>query len=219
MRVFAYLNNLVLISAFLGMGLGVALSESRPRLRRWVLPGFLLFTTFVTLGGRWLADISFPHMSPHPWGAESTAALGTAIASLIAVLLLLTMVVTCLLLQGAAVGYFFRRLPTLRAYSFDLGGSLLGVLAYTAVTTSGSPPAVWFLLGALPFLLIDRRTLSGTALMGIVALGWLSAGDASYSPYNRIELDRLDDGDIQLWVNRDFHQYLHDLSQERIERA
>ena len=216
-RVFAYLNNVVLISAFLGMGLGVALSERRPFLRSWILPGLLIFVAFVSFSGGWLSRLSFPDVSLHLWGAEQSAAVGTAVISLAAVLMLLTMVVGCFLLQGVAVGHFFRRLPTLRAYSFDLLGSLLGVLAYTAVTALGTPPPIWFLVGILPFLAIGPAVLSGAAAIGIVALTALSIGDALYSPYNRIELFQLPDGDVQIGVNQDFHQYLHDLSDARVQ--
>lgn len=217
-RIFAYLNNLVLICAFLGMGLGVALSARRPDLRRWVLPSLFALTMVVTFAGPWASTLSFPDVSLHLWGAEAAARLGMAIVSLAVVIALLVGVVGCFIAQGVAVGHYFRQLPTLRAYSFDLGGSLLGVAVYTAATALATPPAVWFLVGVLPFFLIDRRAVSGLLAGGIVLLGWVSAGGATYSAYNRIELIRDPSGDVQLQVNRDFHQFLHDLSDARIDR-
>lgn len=41
-RIAAYFANLVLVSAFLGMGLGVGLGRSRPHLARWALPALAL---------------------------------------------------------------------------------------------------------------------------------------------------------------------------------
>ncbi|HKJ03642.1 MAG TPA: hypothetical protein VJ997_14340, partial [Longimicrobiales bacterium] len=39
---------------------------------------------------------------------------------------------------------------------------------------------------------------------------------AQFSPYNRIEVMPLAQGDLKVEVNRDFHQYIHDLSEKRI---
>ena len=215
-RIFAYLNNLVLIGAFLGIGLGVALAERRPGLRSWVLPSFFGLTALVmALHSAGWTRLTFPDLSVHLWGAEVRAALGTAARSLAAVLFLFAVVVACFVPTGAAVGHFFRRLPTLRAYSFDLLGSLVGVLAIAAVTAQGSPPVAWFIVGAAPFLILAPSLIGAVSLAGIVLATWLSGGNAFYSPYNRIDLTTAE-GDLVLSVNRDFHQYMHDLSDERI---
>jgi SAM-dependent methyltransferase len=184
-----------------------------------VLPGFFAFTALVTLGGDRLRQVSFPDVSLHLWGSENQMAIAVAALSLALVLLMLAMVVGCFLLQGVAVGYFFRQLPTLRAYSFDLGGGFLGILSFALVTASGAPPWVWFLVGGLPFLIIDRRARSAAALVGTAAVGWFSAGGSLYSPYNRIDLQRIENGDIELRVNHDFHQHMRDFSTERIARS
>ena len=64
MRIFAYFNNLVLISAFLGMGLGMALSLRRPGLARATPFAFLGLVSLVTLGTQFgLSELSFPDPS------------------------------------------------------------------------------------------------------------------------------------------------------------
>lgn len=219
-RIFAYLNNVVLICAFLGMGLGVALSETRPRLRRLVLPAFVVFCGAVAvLRPLGLDQVTFPDLSIYLWGAEVRAAWGSAFLSLLMISTLLAGVVGCFLLSGVAVGYHFRRLPTLRAYSFDLLGSLLGVVAIALVTAWSAPPAAWFLVGGTAYLLLNRRWIGWASLAGILVVTGMSGGDALYSPYNRIELGRLPDGDFEVRVNRDFHQYMYDLSRDRIAAA
>ncbi len=215
-RIFAYFNNLVLISAFLGMGLGMALSLRRPGLARATPFAFLGLVSLVTLGTQFgLSELTFPDPSIHLWGAERGVELGAFLGSLAVMLLLVSIVVGAFLCAGAVVGNYFRQLRALEAYSWDLGGSLLGVVAMAIATALFAPPPVWFALGAIPFLVLSPGVFSALAVVGTVAVAWVSTGDALYSAYNRIELSTLD-GDIVVNVNRDFHQYLMDLSDERL---
>jgi spermine/spermidine synthase len=216
-RIFAYFNNLVLISAFLGMGLGVALSQRRPRLAQVTPYAFLALVGLVTLGTEFgLSDLTFPDPSVHLWGAERGVELSAFFGSLAIMLLLVGLVVGAFLCAGAVVGKYFRQLQVLEAYSWDLIGSLLGVVAMAIATAYYASPPVWFALGAIPFLVLSPGVLSSLAVVGTVAVAWVSTGDALHSAYNRIELTRPAGGDIVVSVNRDFHQYLHDLSDERL---
>jgi SAM-dependent methyltransferase len=106
----------------------------------------------------------------------------------------------------------------LRAYRWDLAGSLLGVLAVTAMTATGAGPAWWLTLGVLPFAWLSFRPLAFVSGAAVIALGGLSARDATFSPYNRIDLVA-EPNSIRLEVNRDFHQYMHDLSDRGVETA
>ena len=214
-RIFAYFNNLVLISAFLGMGLGVAVSRRRPKLARATPFAFLVLVSVVTLGARFgLSDLTFPDPSIHLWGAERSVELGAFLGSLAVMLLLVSLVVGAFLCAGAVVGNYFRQLQALEAYSWDLGGSLLGVVAMAVTTALFASPPVWFALGVIPFFMLSPGVFSALAVAGTIAVAWVSTGDALYSAYNRIELPVA--GDIVVNVNRDFHQYLHDLSDERL---
>jgi Spermine/spermidine synthase domain len=216
-RIFAYFNNLVLISAFLGMGLGVALSRRRPGLARATPFAFLGLLGLVTLGTKFgLSDLTFPDPSVHLWGAERGVELGVFLGSLAVMLLLVSLVVVAFLCAGAVVGNYFRQLKALEAYSWDLVGSLLGVVAMAIATAYYASPPVWFALGAIPFLVLSPGILPALAVAGTVAVAWVSTGDALHSAYNRIVLTRPAGGDIVVSVNRDFHQYLHDLSDERL---
>lgn len=55
-RVFAYFSNLVLIAAFLGMGLGLGIAKKRGWLRHWVLPAVFLLSIPAAAAGPWIAD-------------------------------------------------------------------------------------------------------------------------------------------------------------------
>jgi spermidine synthase len=212
-RIFAYLTNVILISAFLGMGLGLLVGPRRPGLRHLTLPLLALLCLPVAWSDRLhIAQMTFPDPSIHLWGAEAgRVPLLLAARAYGCVLALVAGIVAVFTCAASPIGYLFARRSGLRAYSADLLGSLAGTLAATVVTALQAGPAVWLLVGALPFLWLSRRILSLVALAAVVLLGRASAGGAVYSPYNRIDLAHTDFG-LSLFVNRDFHQYMFDLS-------
>lgn len=216
-RVFAYVNNIVLITAFLGMGLGVALGKRYPGLVHGVLPVLLLVAFPVAFAeSLGLVHLTFPDQSISLWGAEMVRAdMGTFIRNLTIFLTLLSGIGLIFVCAGAPLGYLFGRMPVLRAYSADLAGSLGGVLAFTLISWLEAGPVFWLALGTLPFLWLSRRWWTVPLVIAVVALGYFSARGAIFSPYNRIVLIT-DPLSLRLEVNRDFHQYLHDVSDARL---
>lgn len=217
-RAFAYFNNLVLIAAFLGSGLGVALSRRGDRLSHATLPllaGLAALLGFAEPLG--LVRLAFPDPSVHLWGAEYVRSLASFAGSLAVFGALIVAVVAIFTCAGVAVGTRFSRLPSLVAYRWDLAGSLAGVLAATGIAATGAGPAAWLALGTVPFAYLSRRPLSLVAGAAVVIFGALSARGALFSPYNRIDLVPESDG-LRIDVNRDFHQYVHDLSDARLLR-
>ncbi len=216
-RVFAYINNIVLITAFLGMGVGVALGRRHAGLVHFTLPALLLVSLPVAgsdmLG---LVRLGFPDQSITLWGAEKVAGNPVQFAGHLAIFLVLLAVLGAVFVAaGAALGHLFGRLNVLRAYTADLCGSLAGIAAFTAIAWTNAGPAWWLAVGVIPFVWISRSWfLAGTAAV-IVGLGLFSGLDAVYSPYNRIVLTRERLG-LSLEVNRDFHQFIHNLSDARI---
>lgn len=212
-RILAYFNNLILIGCFLGMGVGLVAGRRRPGLVHVTLPALALLAIPLTFsGGLGFMHLRFPDRAVHLWGAEAAAgSVGQLLFALGVILGLFCGVVAVFVFAGAALGHLLASASNLRAYSADLLGSLLGVLAMAIVTALGAPPPVWLLVGALPFAWLSRRPLSVASLLLAVGLGQASVAGATYSPYNRIDVDRGASG-LTLSVNRDFHQYIHDLS-------
>jgi len=211
-RIFAYFNNLILIGAFLGMGLGLALGQRRPRLHEWTLPGLLALSVPLAFSERLhLMHIQFPDAAISLWGADRALRPLFDAMSLLAFLGLFVSLVGVFVLAGSALGALFGQAGALRAYSADLLGSLLGVVVFTAATTLDAGPPVWFLVAGVPFAVLSRRWWSWAALAGVLTLAWHSAAGAYFSPYNRIDLEPMGSGYV-LAVNRDFHQFMHDNS-------
>ncbi len=218
MRVFAYFNNMVLIAAFLGMGLGVAVGRRQPGLVHLVLPVLLLLALPLAFSEQLgLVHLVFPDQSISLWGGEHLVANPWIFARNLTIFLslLLTMVLV-FVCAGAPLGCLFPRLPVLLAYQADLAGSLLGILAFALVSWWEAGPAVWLALGCLPFVWLTRRFWAAVLAVAIIGLGQYSVQGAWFSPYNRIALVEREASSLELQVNRDFHQYLHDFSPARL---
>jgi len=217
-RAFAYFNNLVLIVAFLGMGLGVAVGRRRGDLVHWTLPTLLILSIPLALSEKLgIVQLPFPDPSVSLWGADILhGGAGEYVRNIAIFVVLVALVVLVFVCAGSAVGWLFPRLEALRAYTADLLGSLLGVLAFTAITSLDSSPPVWLAVGSVPFLWLSRKPSSLASFVGIVVLGWLSIQGAAFSPYNRIDIAE-DPLGIMLNVNRDYHQMMLDLSDEALD--
>lgn len=219
MRVFAYFNNVVLICAFLGMGLGVALGRTRPGWVHWVTPAVLLLALPLgfseSLG---LVRLPFPDQSIALWGAEWVEARPLVFARNLSIFMaMLGGVAGVFTVAGAPLGYLLGRRSILSAYSADLAGSLAGVVAFTVLAWLEAGPALWLGLGLAPFAWLSRRPLAIGAAILVAALGHYSGRHAVFSPYNRIELHESELQSQEIQVNRDFHQFLHDFSPAHLQ--
>jgi hypothetical protein len=145
-RVLAYFPNIVLISAFLGLGIGCLLvTRAVPK---WSFPTLLLLLLGTSL---WLSRFAFTResTSQHLWllyfdQPDRQVVNGIRLP-----------IVTIFVLCAATfvpLGHFvalrlqeFREAGrSLRGYAADLGGSLLGVIAFTLLFFSRTFPVVWF---------------------------------------------------------------------------
>ncbi len=219
-RVFAYFNNLVLIGCFLGLGLGTALGARRTGLGRWVVPAAALLCLPLAFSG----ELGIMHMPlPDPaiflWGADRSARGAVDFLRVMGVLLaFFTGLAGVFTLAGAALGELLADQEGPRAYAANLLGSLAGVLIFSGATALSAPPPVWLLLGTAPFALLAPGPLAGASVLLAAALGQASVRGAVFSPYNRIDLETGELG-ATLSTNRDFHQYMHDLSDPALAAA
>lgn len=219
-RLVAYFTNLVLLAAFLGMGLGIRLGLRWPRLSDFALP--LLFVLSAILGFSeelGLVHLVFPDQSISLWGAESSFGWWIFLRAVLVLLLLFWLIAGAFAALAAPLGPLFDQGNPLGAYSADLLGSLCGIFAMAMLAWLGTPPWVWLGVALLPVLILRPRALAFIAIAAIVLVGHHSAGDAIFSPYNRIDIEKfahsqIDSraGELVLSVNRDYHQNVLDLS-------
>src|SRR5262245_48601237 len=164
-RIFAYVNNLVLLACFLGIGLGSYYSRRRIPLALGVLAlvaliAMIRLPLLVPLGDRPvhlfrdaplllspLSDLGVWY-GPEAGGALLATALG--LCSTFAILLAVALVFVPL---GAIVGAGLDAHPdTIAAYSINVLASVFGAWSFSALSFVYAPPWVWF--GAAGALLV-----------------------------------------------------------------
>jgi spermidine synthase len=217
-RVIAYFPNLVLIAAFLGLGVGALL---RFRSSAWLGAGMLgivglglgLGRIAFTAGGvgehLWLLYFDLPHDAPVVHGVVLPIALVFAGVALAFVPL-----------GGAIAGriqQFQERGRPLTGYAIDLLGSLTGVLVFLGLAAAGVRPVWWFALALAAASAAVPRGMWTRLLFLLPALGALAAIAATdnaqwYSPYYAIRVAPPDDvGGISVLTNGSLHQDMMDL--------
>ena len=178
-RLIAYYANLMLISSFLGLGLGAIVGKKRKSLFGW-LPALLLINVtwlliahFVTLPTT-ASESRF--YTPDPQLVRYVSLVGIFISNAIVFVPL-----------GQRIGSIFEALPPLLAYSWDLGGSLAGTLCFGLFSLKYFSPTLGMAFVALAIVLLLPR---GQWLRAIPLLALSLAGvyfsvtsAAIWSPY------------------------------------
>jgi hypothetical protein len=251
-RIFAYLKNLALVASFFGIGLGMILGRSPKAMRRY-FPMFaaLLFLIIAFAPVLHLTHLPVPGRQYEMFGhATAPSGVWAALQILLGVWVFFTvvpgilyLVVNFFLVLGGLVGEHLALLPPLRAYAWNLAGSLAGIVAFIALSFSSASPWVWMLVGvgvAIPFFFREKWTVATLLiLVGILALPQVrNLRDHNYdvgtqvlrqqtlwSPYYRITF--FDVPPPAGWprppaylvdVNHDYHQKALDLSPEFMAR-
>lgn len=178
-RLIAYYANLILISSFLGLGVGAILGKKRKSLFGW-LPAllltnvlWLLIAHFITLPTT-ASESRF--YTPSPQFVRYVSLVGIFISNAIVFVPL-----------GQRIGALFETVPPLLAYSWDLGGSLAGTLCFGFFSLKYFSPTLGMAFVALVIvLLLQRRQWS----RAIPVLAVMLAGvyfsvtpSAIWSPY------------------------------------
>ncbi|HEY7676105.1 MAG TPA: methyltransferase domain-containing protein [Candidatus Methylomirabilis sp.] len=238
-RLFAYLKNFVLIACFLGFGFGASLSRRRLQM---LIP---LWGCLALAGTAWYArrqaaslfvwvsevmgefeDVTMMGKTVWLTGADRIASLALACATVASAFLLVTLVFVPF---GQIVGRALDAAPdTIRAYSLNIGASLLGIWAFTALAFLSTPPWIWFLIGLLPCAgLVGRgRWALGFTVLAAALTAVLLHVPATpsewtvWSPYQKLRLLMPgrpgDPAAVELETNGTWYQRALDLSERFI---
>jgi len=215
-RVLAYFPNVVLISAFLGLGIGALRAGKRSLL--WLWPLSLVITAAATLV---MARIAFTNLSPseHLWllyrDIPNAPVVKDVRPPIVAAFMLSALSFVAL---GQFVGERLRDFTeagkTLWGYVADLSGSLLGVIAFALASFTGARPAVWFsvvlIAGAWLFVSKGWKAWLVYAITGIAVVASIAALERSplYSPYYALRAVRYPgSGGVYILANGSLHQY------------
>lgn len=201
-HLFAFYKNLTMLACFAGLGIGFSIANQRRIPLICSLPLFAFQTLLMTC----LCYALPPGLTRSIWAnpVPETFAMGILPASQIqeffALYIFMAVTICLTSLTFIPIGQLCGKLMTridnpLRAYGFNLLGSLLGVILITVASMLCTPPPVWFIIIAfltLIFLTYNRQALivSGAAtLLMLTILTWPVAfgSERIYSPYQLIE--------------------------------
>ena len=183
LRVFAYLQNTVLVVCFLGLGMGCWTCRQPVRAYEFLLPlGMIILLLAVPFTRSWLATLTvvFTLLQDYLiWDEihQQTPLINAAMIGLglVTTLLLLLVVWEVFVPLGRILGRALEDHPRpIVAYSVNILGSLLGILLFTAASAFWAPPWVWLTLAGgacLPFI-EWRPPWQPLLLAGLIALAW-----------------------------------------------
>jgi hypothetical protein len=217
-RVFSFYLNFVLIATFLGMGTGLLLAPRVSRVQWLAIP-----STLALFAAVWY----FSHTTIRVPRDENEALWGVYADSPVLEVPLPVVVITLFALctaffvpLGALLGDQFRKLPGLRAYSWDIAGSLAGILVFAVMSAARLAPPVWFAVGIVVWGLVSldqRRFAAALAAAGLagVAFAFAQRGpNEHWSPYYRVNVTA-DGPAFAIDVNGSMHQMVIDLDSLR----
>ena len=186
-----FFSNFLLMASFLGIGLGIILGRRGVRPIVSPFAPLLLGTALLVLAAQLNVRVVD---GPNElfFGLQHSTSADVNYLVLPLVIVLVTALLTSLALP---LGPLLRSMPPLRAYALDIGGSMLGILGFAAVSFVGWPPTVWFavlaallLLQALGTGITAWSAIGGVAMILVVATSVFAVGADKdvWSPYYRI---------------------------------
>lgn len=236
-RIFSFYRNVPLIGSFLGLGLGCAQGRGGPREVQRFLLWLVPFAAFMAAGSiavdgllgqlaaigsteHILGDFVVANVTPEARLAAQLAMAAFCLVTLVAVTSLFS-------LLGRILGDAFDGVARLHGYTINILGSLLGVLAFVAVSYAETPPWLWFLVGLSPLLLWTvraRERIAALALLfGSALLVAPSIGQTVWSPYQKLVGSPMADAGIpgvapgyEVQISDVFYQEAVDLSSRAI---
>jgi hypothetical protein len=218
LRVLAYFPNVILLSAFLGLGIGCLRAGKRSL--AWLWPVSLLAMVAVAIA---LSRIAFTQEAPteHLWllyadlGPNAPVIRDVRAPILTAFILgTLTFVAPGQLLAEKLEGFLQRGRP-LTGYSWDLGGSLLGTIGFALACFLWTRPLFWFSVVVVAMIILSRRRILALAagVLTLAGAGWVAEHHQTWSPYYALQVVPIPQTEgAEVRANGSLHQVALDLA-------
>jgi hypothetical protein len=233
-----YYTNLILISCFLGLGVGMAGGKAGKS--RWFEFPFLFLVLNLAL---WAMNKlgTFPFPSAEQWGERLFTFQAGLIPSFLVIPVAFVLNALAMIPLGREIGRLIDEVSGLRSYLINLAGSFLGTAIFGLINFLYPHPLLFAALGCALYLLFlwacsrPAKTLAFSLVAFVLSLGaiFMAKGDSFWSPYYKIQLIDFSkpvhykganifkglEGFALLNVNDDYHQYILDLSPQTLERV
>lgn len=226
-QLFAYLKNVSMLSCFLGLGIGYARGKTERLLTPLVLP----FLSLQIIAMYLLRFSKFSELLQNPISEQLSLGLANT-ATIQKQLFVFGFVIAVFIFNalsfiplGQLTSRLMHRLEELTSYSWNLIGSLLGIIIFSALSLIWSPPLVWFIVGSITLLLFLYRQTTGllAALISIIVVSiFLSLSPQPnrydiFSPYQILTLTYSNNAPPLLMTSNSYYQKILDLRPEKIE--
>ncbi|MCD6459073.1 methyltransferase domain-containing protein, partial [bacterium] len=223
-QILAYYTNLVLLAAFLGLGVGYLLVPKKFKFI-YTFPFVLAFMMLICF---WLSGAEVGHSTNIEfWQTVIKSHFSISLKWLIPLFFIL--VAFLFIPLGKQTGILFDILEPIPAYSINILGSVCGIIVYSFLSYNLLPP-LWLFGIFMTFYLyfIYTRTTKiffvVSVVLFIAILSWINYNDRGtfWSPYYKIKLLPLNkqstcnDG-FNLTVNNDYHQMALNLSDAKVK--
>ena len=213
----SYFSNFVLLGSFLGIGIGFLRGKSRVNLWRWspvalaLLVGLvLIFPVRIDRSG---SDLIY-------FGQFEASGLPVWIT--LPFIFLAVAAVMAMIAEGVA--RTFVEFEPLEAYRWDIAGSILGIVAFSALAFLWAPPVAWGLIAAVLFVVLMRPNMRAVQMVALIAIVFALGRESllpywSWSPYYKITTVAPEDnpGFVQIDANGVPHQSVTSVERRRAE--
>jgi hypothetical protein len=227
-----FFPNLVLMGAFIGMGIGfVGHQFLTSRVSDRLLTSVPLAITFLVVCVSFFSpslpgfDSSAGEIGGEIFFTSTAEEKGTTNYALFALWFSTVVAIFAMIAQYTAK--LFARFDPLHAYSLDIGGSCAGIVSFMILSWLHAPAWFWFLL-LIPLLGAARSVFSIRHAVAVLAIlvgasalvarqdNLLLADpdhpgglEVEWSPYQKVEYAHLPDADSSIYVNGLRHQTMH----------
>ena len=223
---FSFLKNISLISCFLGLGIGYSLRNYKIFSINWIFPLLTIQIIILFL----LSQTPISTILINPIAEQLAMGQDTArgFSHLIIIYTFLIFIylfnALCFVPIGHLIAVTMTPVSGLKAYGYNLIGSLLGIILFILFSFFWTPPSVWILISFLIFLVINYKNKQKnlfSAFCVIIMAIFLSSSikdnkQTIYSPYQNISIEYLTTplNPIIMQTSHLFYQALLNLSED-----
>lgn len=240
-RIFAYLQNTVLVVCMLGLGMGCFTCRRSISARQVLLPlsGLIAILAFpwTRFAAASISSLLSVMRDLVIWDSAVTTnrfeAFGGVVLGLAMTFVFMVLLWEIFVPIGRLLGRTMDDHPhTIWAYSVNVAGSLVGIWLFAGLSALYLPPLAWFVaaaLLALPLVWVESRRAMNVAWLAAVLVGAWIAGrepnaiESAWSPYQKLALsvqgqNREWPGEQLIAVNNTGYQAMIDLSKAGVVR-